>query len=826
MTTNSATGKIKASRVNNLDAATYVGPAGQIWYDVNTGILRLGDNVTAGGTIIGGGGGNGSPGGPNASIQFNNGGLFGGTSNLTTDGSNLTITGNVVPGANNLYNFGSPTLQWASVYISANTLYFDSIPLTAANATALLYNSLPLVSQTANGSINIPGNISAVGNITASGNIVANGFQLPNGQPVTTSQSFVTSNIANLQAGLALNVAAVYGNAQYPGGVFTIYQSANLTPTITVTDSWSSTGTANKDQYLDFANGVINTSNVSITLGLSSSTFSVQSSDHILIGASNITGANLTGLGISGTGGTYTIPAAMIAGTETTASNPVSVSLSTVAANSIGAAGTTLTTTAPIPFSVTSVTPSWTYPTIVGNVGNSQPINWSYVTGTGTVLSGNIIITGNANITQSSNTATSGSTANVLSTLGNFYVQASIQGNGTHGAGTSTSNVSATLAAATVAAGTITITDTWVSTGTANKDQYTDFANSVVNNSNVSMVISLSSGTFNVQSSDHILVGTSNITGANLTGLGISGTGGTYTIPSAMLSAAEIAASNPVSASLTTTGGLLTATGTTLTTTAPVLFSLANVTANFTYDPVVGNVGNSQPINWNVAVSTGTVLSGNIIISGNANITQSANTSLTGSTPNVISTAGNFNVLASYQGNGTHGSGTQTSNVSVVLPAATVGTANLVLYTAVTNAPGPSFTPNAAPSGNQWVDSSFGNTYVLGPGLPGNSYGILTNWNNPVNATYYWMAFPDAIFWGNNLTGFGPYVNEQNSLGIVNLNPQAAFGNGTADFGGSGGQVLINGQQYVALGYNGFANIQGPSNPPNLFLWGSTSSTS
>jgi len=58
MTTNQASGKIKASRVNNLDAATYVGPAGQLWYDVDTGILRLGDNVTPGGTVVSSGASN------------------------------------------------------------------------------------------------------------------------------------------------------------------------------------------------------------------------------------------------------------------------------------------------------------------------------------------------------------------------------------------------------------------------------------------------------------------------------------------------------------------------------------------------------------------------------------------------------------------------------------------------------------------------------------------------------------------------------------------------------------------------------------------------
>ena len=57
MTTEQSTGKIRASRVNNLAADTFVGPSGLIWYDVDTGVLRLGDNVTPGGTIIGGGGG-------------------------------------------------------------------------------------------------------------------------------------------------------------------------------------------------------------------------------------------------------------------------------------------------------------------------------------------------------------------------------------------------------------------------------------------------------------------------------------------------------------------------------------------------------------------------------------------------------------------------------------------------------------------------------------------------------------------------------------------------------------------------------------------------
>ena len=45
-------------------------------------------------------GGGGSPGGSDTQIQFNNGGSFGGSSNLTFDGTNLTLGGNLTAGGN------------------------------------------------------------------------------------------------------------------------------------------------------------------------------------------------------------------------------------------------------------------------------------------------------------------------------------------------------------------------------------------------------------------------------------------------------------------------------------------------------------------------------------------------------------------------------------------------------------------------------------------------------------------------------------------------------------------------------------------------------
>ena len=44
--------------------------------------------------------------------------------------SDITITGNVLPGANVTYNLGSPTQMWESMYVSSNTIYIGGVPLS------------------------------------------------------------------------------------------------------------------------------------------------------------------------------------------------------------------------------------------------------------------------------------------------------------------------------------------------------------------------------------------------------------------------------------------------------------------------------------------------------------------------------------------------------------------------------------------------------------------------------------------------------------------------------------------------------------------------
>ena len=94
---------------NGNIGTTYVGQEGRLWWNPDTNAFYYSDGNTVGGIPVGGGGGgNGVPGGPVNSIQYNaGGGNFGGTSNLSINATsgNISATGNII--AAYLYGNGS-----------------------------------------------------------------------------------------------------------------------------------------------------------------------------------------------------------------------------------------------------------------------------------------------------------------------------------------------------------------------------------------------------------------------------------------------------------------------------------------------------------------------------------------------------------------------------------------------------------------------------------------------------------------------------------------------------------------------------------------------
>ena len=212
------------SRDNNANASTYVGQQDRIWWDPDTNAFYYSDGNTAGGILISGGSsGNGTVGGANTYVQFNNAGNFGGDPNFTFNSAtstltvtNIVTTNPIVGGAG-----GSNTqvLFNDSGNIAGNAKFtFDKVSgNTILTGTAYLGNVFP----TAN-------NISNIGTPTnrfydlwlGSGNINLIDDTLNINQEINATDGNLVISGGN---GLKFGQFAIYGNT-----ISTINPAANI----------------------------------------------------------------------------------------------------------------------------------------------------------------------------------------------------------------------------------------------------------------------------------------------------------------------------------------------------------------------------------------------------------------------------------------------------------------------------------------------------------------------------------------------------------------------------------------------------------------------
>lgn len=125
-----AIGKIKASRVNRVDAPTYVGEEGILFYNFANGVIRLSDGVTSGGvpipyniasnTTIGG-----IKAGPGVVVS-DEGVLFIDTANLALSFGNFTANNNVLSIVNVDDNMILNTLGNAEIQLVGNIGFYRS----------------------------------------------------------------------------------------------------------------------------------------------------------------------------------------------------------------------------------------------------------------------------------------------------------------------------------------------------------------------------------------------------------------------------------------------------------------------------------------------------------------------------------------------------------------------------------------------------------------------------------------------------------------------------------------------------------------------------
>lgn len=264
---------------------------------------------------------------------------------------------------------------------------------------------------------------------------------------------YFQSNVNEVIQGSSLVVNVDYGNATYPGGLFTLEQLGPVT--FTAIDSWQTTNATSKNAYANFIANTANVSNIKLTLSLSNATFNIQTTDSITVGSSVITGENLTEIGISGTGGNYIISSQLVnANVQINSSTAVSANLTTTRGVKT-TTGTTLTTIAPIPFNVTSITGSFASSS-VPYWATTQTFSWAAALTSGAIVaSGNVTYANAANSIigeLTTNGSVSGNSTEIVSTMSYVISSSDYTGAGGFGAGTRTipSTVNGTVNAASI----------------------------------------------------------------------------------------------------------------------------------------------------------------------------------------------------------------------------------------------------------------------------------------------------------------------------------------------------------------------------------------
>ena len=158
----SKTYKLFADKMPRV-ASTYIGNAGEIFYDPAIGFLRLSDGTTPGGQP------------------------------LTIDEANVIKDGNIIPSVDNTYTLGSPTQRWAAVYIGPGSLYIQdtnnaglNVELTVTNGVLQISGANQLVAQ----------NLAVQGNFTFTGyETIQPNFITVSGTGTYSASTTVSTNV-------------------------------------------------------------------------------------------------------------------------------------------------------------------------------------------------------------------------------------------------------------------------------------------------------------------------------------------------------------------------------------------------------------------------------------------------------------------------------------------------------------------------------------------------------------------------------------------------------------------------------------------------------
>ena len=190
---------------------------------------------------------------------------------ITTGNVNLTaVTTNVIPASNVTLSLGNSTNQWKDLWVSNNTIYLNSIPVSLTANNDLLVNNVPVV-LSSNTAAPQTANIATTANIIAGNVVVSNatpgaGITFADGTVQTTAagaSNYGNANVADYLTTYTGNLTAgqfsTAGNVVAGGNVTANYFIGNgsLLSNINAANINGAYGNANVEAYLPSSNTII-----------------------------------------------------------------------------------------------------------------------------------------------------------------------------------------------------------------------------------------------------------------------------------------------------------------------------------------------------------------------------------------------------------------------------------------------------------------------------------------------------------------------------------------------------------------------------------------
>jgi len=334
-------------------------------------------------------------------VYAGTGGLLSGSNNLTTDGTNLTATGNVSGG--NILTGGQVSATGDATAGNVLTAGFVTATGNVTGGNVLTSGQVSATGDATAGNIKTAGFVTATGNVTG-GNLITAGLVTATGDVLTSGNVSATANVIGgnvTTAGVVTATGNVIGGNVTTVGVVTAtgnVTGGNITTIGVVTATGNVTGGNLTTVGIATITGNVTGGNI-LTAGLVSATGDIQT-----FGNANITGdtnaANIYGTNISTTGNIIAGPTGNVSAANVV--TPKIVTSGQLAFIS-GSAGIQFSTTGNVDLGNVYLTNLAGPP-----VNNQDAVNKAYVDG----------IANGLQVKASSNVATTG---NILTTTGQSY---------------------------------------------------------------------------------------------------------------------------------------------------------------------------------------------------------------------------------------------------------------------------------------------------------------------------------------------------------------------------------------------------------------------